>query len=450
MMPSLAAWVGERRPRVWAWAYVLTVPIAGLFFWMLPTGSFYDSNLTREAGFVNDRSSIARLLTPAIQDQESYYAALRPAGLTWSVDSFRYVLELTSTQVLTSSVTVDTSGNISFTLIIFARTFAKNSILGESFFQVFVTLSTATEVDMRLPDNTPAEGFAVSFAKELDSNQPPPLNILLPPISQQLPPGETKRSAAQSVIYLPYSTAQVVYHLTGAANGNPKEASGLLIRMCYLSAVTITTLGFGDITPVSSFARAFVGIEAVLGVVLVGLFLNAVAQKWGKGSTRVPDLRLKFTLSSRHPNEARFSLPEGPDSPERTDAKECIANISVLNTSSYEARNPSLIIGFRGATIKAGMYAGSRGWTPTARDPATGDILALQWDGGPKSQIKANSTFGLPGLNLNGLSRVSTGMPEITMGVLADGYNRSEIVMAADFLMKPLLLFTGNAPPEWL
>jgi hypothetical protein len=449
-MPSFTAWIGRRRPRMWAWTYVLTVPIAGLVFCMLPTGSFYDSNLIREAGFINDRSSIARLLTPAIMDQQSYFTARHPAGLSWNVGSFHYVIELTSTQVLTSSVSVDTSANISFTIIIFARTFSKDSLLGESIFQVFVTMSTATEVDTQLPYNTPAESFAVSFTKELDPNRPPPLNILLPQISRWLPPGETETNAAQSVVYLPYSTAQIVYHLTGAANGNPKEASGLLIRMCYLSAVTITTLGFGDITPVSSIARALVGFEAVLGVVLIGLFLNAVAQKWGRGSTRIPDLRLKFTLPSRHPNEAKFILSKELELPERAVTNECVASIIVLNTSSHEARSPSLIIGFRGTVIKADMYTGSRGWTPTARDPATDDILALQWDGGPKYTIKANSSFDLPELNLHGLSRFGADLPEITMRLLADGYSRAEIVLAIEFLMDPPLPFTENAPPEWL
>jgi hypothetical protein len=47
--------------------------------------------------------------------------------------------------------------------------------------------------------------------------------------------------------------------------------------MAYLSAVTVTTLGFGDVTPVSSLARALVAAEAVLGIVLIGLFVNAVA-----------------------------------------------------------------------------------------------------------------------------------------------------------------------------
>jgi voltage-gated potassium channel Kch len=47
--------------------------------------------------------------------------------------------------------------------------------------------------------------------------------------------------------------------------------------MVYFSATTITTVGFGDIVPLSSLARLVVGIEAVTGWVLAGLFLNAIA-----------------------------------------------------------------------------------------------------------------------------------------------------------------------------
>jgi voltage-gated potassium channel Kch len=48
--------------------------------------------------------------------------------------------------------------------------------------------------------------------------------------------------------------------------------------MLYLSAVTITTVGYGDIVPITTAARVFVGFEAVLGVVLAGLFLAALTR----------------------------------------------------------------------------------------------------------------------------------------------------------------------------
>lgn len=45
----------------------------------------------------------------------------------------------------------------------------------------------------------------------------------------------------------------------------------------YYSAITITTLGFGDITPNNGLARSITMIEVITGVVVVGSFLNAVA-----------------------------------------------------------------------------------------------------------------------------------------------------------------------------
>jgi hypothetical protein len=50
-------------------------------------------------------------------------------------------------------------------------------------------------------------------------------------------------------------------------------------RMLYLSAVTITTVGYGDIVPLTDLARAAVASEAILGIVLIGLFLNALSHE---------------------------------------------------------------------------------------------------------------------------------------------------------------------------
>jgi len=50
-------------------------------------------------------------------------------------------------------------------------------------------------------------------------------------------------------------------------------------RMFYFSSVTLTTLGFGDIVPVTNNARILISIEAILGVVLIGLFLNALSKR---------------------------------------------------------------------------------------------------------------------------------------------------------------------------
>ena len=50
-----------------------------------------------------------------------------------------------------------------------------------------------------------------------------------------------------------------------------------ILTNLYYSAVTITTLGFGDVTPLNEAAAVLVVAEAVLGVVVAGLFINQVA-----------------------------------------------------------------------------------------------------------------------------------------------------------------------------
>lgn len=44
----------------------------------------------------------------------------------------------------------------------------------------------------------------------------------------------------------------------------------------YYSIVTITTLGFGDYTPAHAWAQAVTAVEVMCGLIILGLFLNAV------------------------------------------------------------------------------------------------------------------------------------------------------------------------------
>ena len=45
----------------------------------------------------------------------------------------------------------------------------------------------------------------------------------------------------------------------------------------YFSAVTITTLGYGDISPTMPWGKSFAALEAVCGVVIIGFFLIDLA-----------------------------------------------------------------------------------------------------------------------------------------------------------------------------
>lgn len=65
----------------------------------------------------------------------------------------------------------------------------------------------------------------------------------------------------------------------GEYNGISVNIGRSYSRMLYLSSVVITTLGLGDIVPLSDTARFLVGAEALTGIVLIGAFLNTIALK---------------------------------------------------------------------------------------------------------------------------------------------------------------------------
>lgn len=59
--------------------------------------------------------------------------------------------------------------------------------------------------------------------------------------------------------------------------GFPSQVSGQYWRMLYLSAGIATSSAFGDIVPLTTKARLLVLTEAILAIITVGLFLNALA-----------------------------------------------------------------------------------------------------------------------------------------------------------------------------
>jgi|GEM_PF-4621464 len=67
-----------------------------------------------------------------------------------------------------------------------------------------------------------------------------------------------------------------IANLLASYNGDPSHLRGNYIRMLYLSATTITTLGLGDILPISNLARILVTIQSILGVILIGLYINTI------------------------------------------------------------------------------------------------------------------------------------------------------------------------------
>jgi hypothetical protein len=57
-------------------------------------------------------------------------------------------------------------------------------------------------------------------------------------------------------------------------------------QLMYLSLVTLTTLGYGDVVPLTAFARLLTGLEAVQGTLYLAIFIARVMTIAGIGDAR--------------------------------------------------------------------------------------------------------------------------------------------------------------------
>lgn len=83
--------------------------------------------------------------------------------------------------------------------------------------------------------------------------------------------------AEHGALALPVELQDQITALKNSFDGFPAHSTGSFGRLLYFSAVTQTTLGFGDIVPISDRTRWAVGAQSVLGIVFIGLFLNSLA-----------------------------------------------------------------------------------------------------------------------------------------------------------------------------
>ncbi len=75
-----------------------------------------------------------------------------------------------------------------------------------------------------------------------------------------------------------YATIEILspgsFFIPHVAGARPDEGAPLLADMMHLSIATITSTGFGDITPISPFARSFSQLEQLTGVFYIAVLIS--------------------------------------------------------------------------------------------------------------------------------------------------------------------------------
>lgn len=67
-----------------------------------------------------------------------------------------------------------------------------------------------------------------------------------------------------------------------AVNGTPLEAGAHQSILLYFSLVSLTTLGYGDIVPLTSVARMFSALEAAVGVLYIAITVARLVSSYQK------------------------------------------------------------------------------------------------------------------------------------------------------------------------
>jgi hypothetical protein len=242
--------------------YLAFVPIFGVVFDNLPAGSFHDSNILLERSLANDATGLIDGLTKSIK-------ARIPEGTGFYRGNTRFMIKPGSVAVRRLMRPEHEGEDL----------LQKKGAIGVGTFIVRVQMSLGQGARIVSHHKLVRYYFAQAEHPSSEFNPPfdPPLSVLLPPPPIALP---TTRTSDSGWISVPGPLNDRLGSFVGASEGDPYYPSGRFGRMFYVSATTITTLGLGDISPVSSTARLLIWMEALLGIVFIGLFLNDLARVW--------------------------------------------------------------------------------------------------------------------------------------------------------------------------
>ena len=255
---AIARRVGRVPSPVFAGLYLLAIPAFALVYTRMSHG-FYHSTVRYESALNAEADKILTGLREEIivQFREEHGAArIDVADWAFNVEDIRlYALKPEDTRI-TFTLRTELSG--------------KGVMAGV---RQYAGTDVTIDARIRLAVGFPGAPDCRIFAETVVSSDsfPVPPETLFPARIGSLAAATNKTSLAISERL----HREIVGYLN-AIKGFPQAASGSFARMFYFSAVTITTLGYGDIVPITDSARIAVAVESILGIVLVGLFINSV------------------------------------------------------------------------------------------------------------------------------------------------------------------------------
>jgi hypothetical protein len=266
-MPRLTRRAWFDRSIIWAGFYLALIPLFAFVYFCLPAHSFYHQTSQLERGVAQDQQKAERAI------EECMLAEIKnhPPPLRWMIATIqvRYLAPVPASSDFKFSATFN-----------FERLYGPVApIEGAS-----KTVATPS-VDVTVQDETSSEASTGTRGGP---------NVYVVTVAA-VPPGGTAPGGILPGNLFPFryephggilrmpvtrdAKRKIDTYLDGM-HGFPHELSWEHFdRMLYFSASTLTTAGFGDILPLTVWARSLTTGEAILGIVVIGWFLNALAHE---------------------------------------------------------------------------------------------------------------------------------------------------------------------------
>ena len=269
-MALIKPW-SQRMPwRLPRWAFLLAyLVLIGLFAVLFATfrADFYHSTVTLEPSLALERSNLAEELWTVLID------STRSAHVLVGADSARVSGWMTFSELKATE-----DGSLRFTAdlpVLISN--ARGTFWAGAHFEIQVLQAGLPPSDLgRRKDDS---STLCCLMLDIQQRGGPPIPAAV--MEYLLRP----RASVEGFYCVPMRLARGLSAFSSANRGRPGEMGffSALPRMLYLSVVTINTLGYGDILPLTSRARLLTGLESTLGIILLGIFVSSIATRAGAG-----------------------------------------------------------------------------------------------------------------------------------------------------------------------
>ncbi len=247
----------------WAFSFLLVIPLFATVYWLLPY-QFYHPTAKFEQIVNRKEQDLLFMLHGVIGDsfREAHGAdTITDGHWTFGPDT----LSLRSIRADEDSIIIEASAGF------------RESGGGDGV-ELTVPFSFSFGTDIRVSILRPGASVrSVIMRIRVDDpgDLPIPVRTLFPfELDPSLQPASWSAEEPKLPIRQPLLDDLVEF--SNAVRGFPSKIAGSYARMLYFSAITITTLGYGDIVPLTDLTRLLVALESVLGLLLIGLFLNSL------------------------------------------------------------------------------------------------------------------------------------------------------------------------------